>query len=135
MSNADEVLVVGAGPTGLATALQAHDHGAKVRVVERRPQRFRPSRAMIVHGRTLESLRPLGVTEGLLDRADRRPRAELRLGPRRVVTQLSDVELHDTAFPHLTVVRQMDVEEVLATAFEERGVAVHRGRAGRRSGR
>ena len=31
-----DVLVVGAGPTGLALALQAHAHGAGVRVVERR---------------------------------------------------------------------------------------------------
>jgi NADPH-dependent 2,4-dienoyl-CoA reductase/sulfur reductase-like enzyme len=29
-----DVRVVGAGPTGLALALQAHDHGAHVRVVE-----------------------------------------------------------------------------------------------------
>ena len=37
-----DVLVVGAGPSGLTTALQAHDHGASVRVVERRPEASRP---------------------------------------------------------------------------------------------
>ena len=68
-----DILVVGAGPTGLALALQAHDHGARVRVVERRPEAFRPSRAMIVHPRTLEVLRPLGVTDALLARADTSP--------------------------------------------------------------
>ena len=125
--DADEVVVVGAGPTGLTAALQAHAHGAKVRVVERRPQAFRPSRAMIVHARTLESLRPLGVTESLLDRGDRGPRAELHLGRRRVVAQLSDVRLPDTAFPHLTLLRQMDVEEVLTAALSERGMEVERG--------
>jgi 2-polyprenyl-6-methoxyphenol hydroxylase-like FAD-dependent oxidoreductase len=127
VSDADAVVVVGAGPTGLTTALQAHDHGAQVRVVERRPQRYRPSRAMIVHARTLESLRPLGVTESLLARGDRRPRAELHLGARRAVAQLSDVRLPDTAFPHLTLVRQMDVEDVLTAALEARGVDVERG--------
>ena len=44
-----DLLVVGAGPTGLGLALQAHDHGARVRIVERRPEAFRPSRALIVH--------------------------------------------------------------------------------------
>jgi 2-polyprenyl-6-methoxyphenol hydroxylase-like FAD-dependent oxidoreductase len=39
-----DVLVVGAGPTGLALALQAHAHGAQVRVIERRATLFRPSR-------------------------------------------------------------------------------------------
>jgi 2-polyprenyl-6-methoxyphenol hydroxylase-like FAD-dependent oxidoreductase len=122
-----DVLVVGAGPTGLTMALQAHAHGATVRIVERRPEAFRRSRAMVMHPRTLESLRPLGVTDGLLDRADRAPRAVLHAGRRRLSLQLADVALADTAFPHLTLVRQMDVEDVLADALEQRGVAVERG--------
>lgn len=127
MSARPDVLVVGAGPTGLSLALQAHDHGATVRVVERRPDLFRPSRAMVMHPRTLEGLRPLGVTDGLLDRGDRAPTAELHLGRRRVPARLADVGLDDTAFPHLTLLRQMDVEEVLVDALERRGVAVERG--------
>ena len=62
-------LVASAGPAGLALALHAHDHGAVVRVVERQPEAFRPSRALILHSRTLEVLRPLGVTQALLARA------------------------------------------------------------------
>ncbi len=127
MTAGPDVLVVGAGPTGLTTALQAHDHGATVRVVERRPEAFRPSRAMIMHPRTLEALRPLGVTDNLLDRADRAPKAELHLGRRRVSAQLADVALSDTAFPHLTLLRQMDVEEVLIDALKQRGVEIERG--------
>ena len=127
VSDGPDVLVVGAGPTGLATALQAHDHGATVRVVERRVEAFRPSRAMVMHPRTLESLRPLGVTDSLLDRGDRAPRAELHLGSRQVSARLTDVALRDTAFPHLTLVRQMDVEEVLTEALRRRGVRVERG--------
>jgi flavin-dependent dehydrogenase len=52
--NADpvDILVVGAGPAGLALALQAHDHGARVLIVEQRQAVFRPSRAMILHSRT-----------------------------------------------------------------------------------
>jgi 2-polyprenyl-6-methoxyphenol hydroxylase-like FAD-dependent oxidoreductase len=122
-----DVLVVGAGPTGLTAALQAHAHGATVRVVERRDDPFRPSRAMIMHSRTLESLRPLGVTDAILERADTAPRAELHLGHRRVHAKLARVDLPDTAFPHLTLVPQLQVETILARALEERGVAVERG--------
>jgi 2-polyprenyl-6-methoxyphenol hydroxylase-like FAD-dependent oxidoreductase len=43
----------GAGPAGLALALQVNDHGADVRVIERRHEADRPSRALIVHSRTL----------------------------------------------------------------------------------
>ena len=42
MRAAADILVVGAGPAGLALALQAHDHGAAVRVVDRRPEADRP---------------------------------------------------------------------------------------------
>jgi 2-polyprenyl-6-methoxyphenol hydroxylase-like FAD-dependent oxidoreductase len=122
-----DVLVVGAGPTGLTAALQAHDHGATVRVVERRSEAFRPSRAMIMHPRTLESLRPLGVTDELVDRGDVSPKARLHLGRRVVAAELADVALPDTAFPHLTMLRQMDAEEVLARALERRGVEIERG--------
>jgi 2-polyprenyl-6-methoxyphenol hydroxylase-like FAD-dependent oxidoreductase len=122
-----DILVVGAGPAGLALALQAHDHGAAVRVVDRRPEAVRPSRALILHARTLEVLRPLGVTTALLARADTAPAADLRLGARVVRVKFGDLALPDTAFPHLTLVRQMDVERVLAQALAERDVEVERG--------
>ncbi|MFD8154917.1 MULTISPECIES: FAD-dependent monooxygenase [unclassified Streptomyces] len=121
-----DVLVVGAGPTGLTLALEAHDHGARVRIVERRPDAFRPSRALIVHPRTLEVLRPLGVTGAVLERADTAPTVLLRLGPRSVETALADFDLPGTAFPHLSLVRQADVEAVLTRALGDRGVRVER---------
>ncbi len=124
---AAEVLVVDAGPTGLALALQAHDHGARVRIVERRPEMFRPSRALILHPRTLEVLRPLAVTESLLARADVAPEVPLHLGSRMVPVGVAELELSDTAFPHLSLVRQMDVETVLSQALADRGVYVERG--------
>lgn len=127
MTARPDVLVVGAGPTGLATALYAHDHGAAVRIVERRPEAFRPSRALVLHARTLEVLRPLGVVGALLDRADTTPRALLRLGARTVAVTLAGFGWRDTAYPHLTLIRQMEVENVLADALRRRGVPIERG--------
>ena len=121
------ILVAGAGPAGLALALQAHDHGADVRVIERRAEAFRPSRALILHPRTLEVLRPLGVTQALLARADTAPVAVLQLGRRVARVGLADLALADTAFPHLSLVRQMDVETVLEQALADRGIVVERG--------
>ncbi|WP_329259185.1 FAD-dependent monooxygenase [Streptomyces pseudovenezuelae] len=126
-ATAVDVLVVGAGPTGLTLALQAHAHGARVRVIERRPGLFRPSRALILHPRTLEVLRPLGVTDALLEPADTAPTVGLHLGSRVVEAGLADLCLPDTAFPHLSLLRQTDVERVLAQALADRGVTVERG--------
>ena len=127
MRTTPDILVAGAGPAGLALALQAHAHGAAVRVVERRPDAVRPSRALILHSRTLEVLRPLGVTPALLARSDTAPAADLQLGSRLIRVTLAGLALPDTAFPHLSLVRQMDVEQVLAGALADRGVEVERG--------
>jgi 2-polyprenyl-6-methoxyphenol hydroxylase-like FAD-dependent oxidoreductase len=127
VTRAPGILVAGAGPAGLAVALEANDHGAEVRVIERRPEEFRPSRALILHPRTLEVLRPLGVTPALLARADIAPSADLHLGSRKVRVTLADLALHDTAFPHLSLIKQMDVEAVLAQALADRGIEVERG--------
>ena len=127
MTDPASILVAGAGPAGLALALQAHAHGAAVRVIDRRPEAIRPSRALLLHARTLEVLRPLGVTAPLLARADIAPTVRLRLGSRVIPITLGDLALPDTAFPHLTLIRQMDVETVLAAALAERGVEVERG--------
>jgi 2-polyprenyl-6-methoxyphenol hydroxylase-like FAD-dependent oxidoreductase len=127
MSSTADILVAGAGPTGLALALQAHDHGAAVRIIDRRPEAGRPSRALILHPRTLEVLRPLGVTQALLARADIAPTADLVLGSKLIRVTLAGLALPDTAFPHLSLIRQMDVERVLAAALADRGVEVERG--------
>ena len=127
MKEPADILVAGAGPAGLTLALQACDHGAVVRVIDRRPEAARPSRALILHSRTLEVLRPLGVTQELLAMADIAPRADLRLGSRTVRVMLGGLALPDTAFPHLSLIRQMDMERVLAQALADRGVRVERG--------
>lgn len=122
-----DVLVVGAGTTGLTLALQAHTLGARVRIVERRSEPFRASRATVMHPRTLELLRPLGVTDALLARGDASPSARLHLRTQVVPVSIEKLDLPGTEFPHLLLIRQADAEAVLAAALAERGVIVERG--------
>jgi 2-polyprenyl-6-methoxyphenol hydroxylase-like FAD-dependent oxidoreductase len=122
-----DVLVVGAGTTGLTLALQAHDHGAAVRVIERRAERFRPSRALILHPRSMEVLRSLGVTDALMARGDPAPAAALHFGRREISAVADRLPISDTAFPHLLFVAQSSVEAILTEALELRGIEVERG--------
>jgi putative polyketide hydroxylase len=66
-----DVLVVGAGPGGLATALSAARHGARVLVVERRPGTSTHPRATGVNLRTMEIFRTWGVARAVRARAIR----------------------------------------------------------------
>jgi 2-polyprenyl-6-methoxyphenol hydroxylase-like FAD-dependent oxidoreductase len=58
-----EVLVVGAGPTGLMLANVLAGGGVDVRVIDVRPGPVDESRAAIVHVRTLEAWQQLGVAD------------------------------------------------------------------------
>jgi 2-polyprenyl-6-methoxyphenol hydroxylase-like FAD-dependent oxidoreductase len=64
-----DVLVVGAGPGGLATALSAARHGARVLVVERHPGTSTRPRATGINLRTMEIFRAWGVADAVRERA------------------------------------------------------------------
>jgi putative polyketide hydroxylase len=61
-----DVLVVGAGPAGLATAISAVTHGARVLVVERRAGTSTVPRATGLGTRAMEIVREWGLTDGVL---------------------------------------------------------------------
>jgi 2-polyprenyl-6-methoxyphenol hydroxylase-like FAD-dependent oxidoreductase len=61
-----EILIVGAGPTGLALATELKLQGADPVIIDRQTAGTNTSRACVVHARTLEVLEPLGVTADLL---------------------------------------------------------------------
>ena len=61
-----DVLVVGAGPAGLATAISALGHGARVLVVERRAGPSTVPRATGLSIRTMELIRGWGVADAVL---------------------------------------------------------------------
>lgn len=69
MSSSHDVLVVGAGPGGLATALSAARHGARVLVVERRPGTSTRPRATGINLRTMEIFRTWGVADAVQSHA------------------------------------------------------------------
>ncbi|WP_329254182.1 FAD-dependent monooxygenase [Streptomyces sp. NBC_01478] len=62
----DDVLIVGAGPTGLTLAIELARRGAGVRIVDAAPVPHRESRGKGLQPRTLEVLEDVGVTERAL---------------------------------------------------------------------
>jgi 2-polyprenyl-6-methoxyphenol hydroxylase-like FAD-dependent oxidoreductase len=83
-----DVLVVGAGPTGLTLAAQLQAFGATVRIVDRQLDRVHESRALAVQPRTLEVLRGLGVTQQLLVRGNDAVWVQLHAGATWVLTSI-----------------------------------------------
>ncbi|HEY1094206.1 MAG TPA: FAD-dependent monooxygenase [Glycomyces sp.] len=109
MSTQAEVIVVGAGPTGLLLAGDLAEAGVDVLVLEGRGADLSNlSRAFGVHARTLEEFDARGIAEELIAYGGAQLPG-IRLF-NRVTLHLSDLE---TRFPYLLMTPQYNVEEVL----------------------
>src|ERR1700731_1681396 len=62
-----DVLIVGAGPTGLVLALWLTRLGVHVRIVDRTAEPGTTSRALAVQARTLELYRQIGIADAVVE--------------------------------------------------------------------
>lgn len=119
------VLVAGAGPTGLAAALELARRGLAVRIVEKTLERVPWSKALAVNPRTLELMEASGVTERLLAIGRKLQRMVVWEGETRRLTLRVDRMPHRYNF--ILSLQQARTEAVLEQALAERGVQVERG--------
>ncbi|MET8319482.1 FAD-dependent oxidoreductase [Micromonospora sp. NPDC005189] len=119
-----DVLVVGAGPTGLATALTLARRGVEVTVLDQLAEPPTTSRAAVVHAYTLEVLDRIGAAAPLVAQGLRSPRFTVRDRDRVLLS----VSFHDlpSRFPYALLVSQSVTEAVLAGQLADLGVKVRR---------
>src|SRR5262245_33801614 len=121
------VLVVGAGPTGLALGSQLARWGIKFRIIDKRPDRTQESRALGVQPRSLELLQSIGLGERLAARGRRTTRLVLHRNRSKPATiDLGDIDRTDTRCPYILFVSQADTEGILANHLQSRGVTIER---------
>ncbi|PZF86090.1 FAD-dependent monooxygenase [Jiangella anatolica] len=122
-----DVLVVGAGPTGLALAATLRRYGVRFRVVDAALDRVHESRALAIQPRTLEVLAGLGVTGQLVAHGNRTVRLRLHAGRRTVSMPLFDIGLDDTAYPYLLFLSQAETERILVDHLAQHDIRPERG--------
>jgi 2-polyprenyl-6-methoxyphenol hydroxylase-like FAD-dependent oxidoreductase len=64
-----DVLVVGAGPTGLVLALWLAHMGVRVRIIDKTQEPGTTSRALAVQARTLELYAQIGLADAVMERS------------------------------------------------------------------
>src|SRR6478609_1186076 len=122
-----DVLVIGAGPTGLVLALWLTRLGVKVRIIDKTAEPGTTSRALAVQARTLELYRQLDLSDAVIARGHKVPAVNLWVKGEpaaRLVFEKMGIGL--TPYPFLHMFPQDEHERLLIARLEALGVAVER---------
>jgi 2-polyprenyl-6-methoxyphenol hydroxylase-like FAD-dependent oxidoreductase len=122
-----DVLIVGAGPTGLVLALWLTRLGIKVHVIDKTAEPGTTSRAVAVQARTLELYRQLDLTEAVIKGGHQVPGVNLWVkGERATRLPIETIGEDLTPYPFMQIFPQDRHEGLLIDRLEKLGVTVQR---------
>jgi 2-polyprenyl-6-methoxyphenol hydroxylase-like FAD-dependent oxidoreductase len=121
-----DVVIVGAGPTGLALGAELNRLGISPLILDRQAAGENTSRACVVHSRTMEVLESIAATPELLEKGLVVPKFRIR--DRSKILATIDFGDLKTAYPFTLMCPQSDVEEVLLRRLQSLGGTVQRPR-------
>ena len=122
-----DVLIVGAGPTGLVLALWLTRLGVPLRIIDKTAEPGTTSRALAVQARTLELYRQLNLTDAVLTLGHKVPAINLWVrGEQKAHLAFETVGGGLTPYPFLHIFPQDQHERLLLQRLQELGVSVER---------
>ena len=120
-----DVLVVGAGPTGLMLANQLARRGVRVLIIDRHAGPSLQTRALGVQARTLEIYAKLGIIDRALELGKRGTGANFWAQGRKMARiPLGDAGRYVTPYPFILILGQDDNERIMGDKLRELGVSV-----------
>lgn len=123
-----DVLVIGAGPTGLVLALWLRRMGVRVRIIDKATEPGTTSRALVVHARTLELYRQLGLADEVVERGQRFTALNLWVRGEPVAhVPFGDIGVGLSPYPEMWIFPQDQHERLLIDVLRREGVEVERG--------
>ncbi|MGZ6009842.1 MAG: FAD-dependent monooxygenase [Rhizomicrobium sp.] len=122
-----QVLIVGAGPTGLVLALWLTKMGVPVRIVDKAAEPGTTSRALAVHARTLELYRQLDLDGPVVENGYTVPGARLWVsGEQKARVPFEQLVSDLTPYGFLHIFPQDEHERLLIDRLQQMGVKVER---------
>src|ERR1044072_1881037 len=120
-----DVLIVGAGPTGLMLANQLGRRSIRAVIIDRHSGPAQQSRAMAVQARTLEIYSKMGVIDEALARGTPAIGANMWANGRRTARiPVGDIGSRFSPFPYILMLGQDDNEDILGAKLREHGITI-----------
>ena len=127
-ADTSDVLVVGAGPTGLMMATLLRRAGVAVRIVDKGEQQAHESRAFAVHAKSMELFGSIGLADQFLERGLIATGIQVYVDGTQVAGfDFDDIGRDDTPYPFVLMVPQWEIEAVLVDDLARQGVRVEHG--------
>lgn len=124
-----DVLIVGAGPSGLVLALWLTRQGVNVRIIDKTEATPTTSRALAIHARTLELYRQLDLAEDVVANGHKVKATNIWTeGSHKAQIPFGDVGLGLTPYPFIHIYPQDQHEKFLEERLNALGVFVERNR-------
>ncbi|KAJ3892145.1 FAD/NAD(P)-binding domain-containing protein [Lentinula edodes] len=126
LPGATRVLIVGAGPNGLACASTLATLGIKATVVDERSERPYGAKGCLIHARTMEVLKTIGISDNLQG-IGIQSKGIVFFGAANPLLNVDIAGLSDsTEFPYILLTPQSEAERVFEESLNDRGVEVIR---------
>ncbi|EAW12155.1 putative FAD binding monooxygenase [Aspergillus clavatus NRRL 1] len=127
MTTQTDVLIIGAGPSGLVLALWLTRQNVNVRIIDRQESKPSTSRALVIHARTIELYRQLGLADDVVANGHKVEATNIwAQGSHRAHVPIGDVGKGLTPYPFLQIYPQDFHERLLEERLNAMGVTVQR---------
>lgn len=122
-----EVLIIGAGPTGLMMACQFLRYGIKFRIIDKQNDRAHESRAFAIQAKSMEIFQNLGFADEFLQLA--RSKIDFAFfinGKKQVEINFGQFKQQDTPFPSIYFLPQTETERIFIQFLDKYNVHIER---------
>jgi 2-polyprenyl-6-methoxyphenol hydroxylase-like FAD-dependent oxidoreductase len=125
MRQDDSILIAGAGPTGLAMAIELTRMGIPVRLIDKAEHSAQHSQALVVQARTLEQFERYGIAGEAVSRGRKLLRGTAMSEGKTLAT--IDLSRIPGRYPYVLFLPQSETERLLTEHLRSLGVAIERG--------
>jgi len=120
-----EVLIVGAGPVGLMMACQLSLFNVRCRIIDRKKAPFGYSGAMVIHARTLEVFRQLGISDLVLQQGTRVQTLSVFIeGTKKVSIPVGSIGEKVSPYTSMLLLEQKMTEQLLIDYLSKKSIRV-----------